>query len=383
MGQQTNDWNNFKLGTGDDDALDFTLASDTVNTICWMCQHDSLIIGTVDSEWTLSASSSDAALTASNIKVKRQSVYGSSGVAAQMVGEVVLFVQRQGRKVREFVYTWEKDGYVSPDLTIIADHITKSGIRETALQQQPDSILWCVLEDGGIAALTYERDQEVVGWQKYVTDGRFLSVAVLPEGGEDVVYVAVERGAGVLIERFAPRKYETIANAVFTDSSVIVEGEAIETVTGLGHLEGKTVQVLADGAVQTEKVVEDGQIVLDSPASVVCVGLPFESLLSPMPIEIEMQNGSSVLRTKGVGELRIRVYGSVGGEVRAGDGEWQAIISRSIEGDNVNSAITPKDEVVVINPVGGWGRTTEIKIRQRDPLPLNISVVVAVCEVVE
>ena len=161
------------------------MASDTVNNIAWMSQHDALVMGAGDSEWTLSASTADAPLTASNVKVKRQSVYGSSNISAKMVGDVILFVQRQGRKVREFVYTWEKDGYVSPDLTILADHITESGIKEIALQQQPDNILWCSLNNGNLAAMTYERDQEIVGWHKHTTDGAFESITVIPENKED------------------------------------------------------------------------------------------------------------------------------------------------------------------------------------------------------
>ena len=382
-GSKTNAWDNYLIGDKDDDGLEFTLASDTVNTISWMCQHDALVIGTLDSEWTLSSSSQESALTPSNFRVKRQSVYGAAGTSAQMVGDAILFVQRGRRKVREFVYQWEKDGYTSPDMTILADHITESGIVETALQRLPDSILWCVLGDGTAAALTYERDQEVVGWHKHETAGEFLSVCVVPDGDEDRVYFAVERDGVRMIEVMAPRKYPDVAQAFYVDSGKEFSGTGMTTVSGLSHLNGRTVQVLGDGAAQGEKTVENGTIRLDVPCDRAVVGLGYESLLSPMPVEIETQNGQSVLRRKIIGELRIRVYDSVGGEARSGADSFQRIISRDVLEDNMDAAIVPKDDVILLAMQGGYETATTIEVRQRDPLPLNVTAIVATYEVAE
>jgi len=382
-GSKTNAWNNFLLGDKDDAGLDYTLAGDTVNTITWMCQHTALVIGTEDSEWTLSASDANSALTPSNFRARRQSVYGSSGIAALMVGDVILFVQRGGRKVREFVYAWEKDGYTSPDMTILADHITKSGIVETALQQLPDSILWCVLGDGSAAALTYERDQEVIGWHKHITDGNILSCCVIPNGDEDQVYFAVERNGNRMIEVMSSRQTSSVQDSFFVDSGKVFTGSNMSVLSGLNHLNGKTVKILADGAVQRDKVVTNGSVTLDFPANKAAVGLPFESLLSPMPIELELQNGQSVLRKKSVSELRLRVYNSVGGKVKVGGDSWQKIISRDVLEDYMDSAITPKDDVITLNMIGGHETSTAIEISQSEPLPFNLTSIVATYDVVE
>jgi len=381
-GSKTNDWDNFLTGSKDDAGLEFTLAGDTVNTISWMCQHTALVIGTEDSEWTLSASDANTALTPSNFRARRQSVYGSSGIAALMVGDVILFVQRGGRKVREFVYTWEKDGYTSPDLTILADHITKSGIAETALQQLPDNILWCVLNDGTVAGLTYERDQEVVGWHKHTTDGKFLSCCVIPDGNEDKVYFAVERNGSRMIEVMGSRNVSSAEDSFYVDSGRAYQGYLTD-LTGLYHLNGKTVKILADGAVQRDKVVANDGVHLDLPASKAAVGLPYESLISPMPIEIETQNGQSVLRKKSVSELRLRVYDSVGGRVRCGGDSWQKIISRDVLEDDMDKAIAPKNDTVVLNMLAGHETSTTIEIAQDDPLPFNLTSLVATYDVVE
>ena len=380
---KTNDWDNFLVGSMDDDGLDFTLASDTVNTICWLCQHDALVIGTMDSEWTLSATDAGSALTPSNFVVKRQSVYGSTGIAAQMVGETILFVQRGSRKVREFVYSWEKDGYSSPDMTVLADHITLSGIRETALQQLPDSILWCVLNDGTAAALTYERDQQVIGWHKHITSGKIVSCCVLPDGDVDDVYWAVERSNGIFIEQMQPRNFDGVEQAFYVDCGITVAGENLTVISGLDHLEGQTVKILADGSVHPDEIVLNGSVTLEAPAAVIQVGLGYESLLSPMPIELDMQNGQTLLRMKCIGELRVRMYESVGGQIRCGADAWQQIISRDVLEDSLDMAIAARDDVVICNVFSGNSYTPAIEIRQLDPLPMNINSLVATYEVVE
>ena len=381
-GSKTGDWDNYLLGTGEDAAWEFKLASDTVNTICWLCQHDALIIGTSDSEWILGANR-DSSVTASAFRTKRTSVYGAAGIAALLVGEVVLFVQQGRRKVREYVYSWEKEGYNAPDMTVLADHISRGSIKETALQQLPDTIFWCVLDSGTIAALTYEREQEVVGWQRITTNGKILSCCVIPAGDENKVYWAVERNGVRCIEEMQSRNFESIVKCFYVDSGVTVTGSGLTEIGGLGHLEGMTVQVLADGAVQREKVVENGKIRLDQPANRVTAGLSYTSEMSPMPIEIDAGNGSSSLRRKSIGELRIRVYDSVGGQAKTGSGDWQTIISRDVLGDNLDRAIGEKTEVVRLNMLGGYEEATDIRIRQKEPLPLNVTAIAVNFEIHE
>ena len=370
---KTNDWDDFLIGDQDDAGISVTLASDTVNTICWMCQHDALIIGTLDSEWTLSASSREDALTPTSLRIKRQSVYGSSPISATMAGEVVLFLQRGSRKIREFVYSWEKDGYSAADLTILADHITSSGVCQIALQQLPDTILWCLLNDGTVACLTYERSQEVIGWQKFTTSGRVVSISVVPAGAEDDVYFAVERSNGTYIEKLAPRQYDQIAQAFYVDSGVTVKGENITEVGGLFHLENETVAILADGAAVKAKQVRYGSVLLDKPASTVTVGLPYVSTLRTMPLEADTQNGSSVCRRKSVGELRIRYYDSVGGEAKAGDDSYQLVRSRDILTDPMDKAIEPKTDVAILGCTSGMIQAMRVEIIQDQPLPLNVN----------
>ena len=384
-GSKTGDWDNYLIGSKDDDALDFLLASDTVNSIQWLIQHETaLVIGTMDSEWTLSASDPGAALTPSDFHARRRSVFGSTRGSAHLVGETILFVQRGGRKVREFVYSWEKNGYASADMTILAEHITSSAIRETALSCLPDTILWCLLGNGTLGALTYERDQEVVGWHRHDTQGKIQSIACLPAGEEDRLYWAVERKNGIMIELMTKRVPDSPQDAYFVDCGAKkVSDTAFDTVVGLSHLEGQLVQILADGALEAPRVVTDGAVTLDRPAKKVILGLGYDSVLEPMSIEGDAGNGSTLLRRKTIGEVRISVYNSVGGTVRAGDGPVWEIVSRDALADPMDSAITPKDEVVRVPGYGGFADAVTVRVSQSDPLPLNVAGMSVLYDVVE
>ena len=372
-GSKTNAWDNYLIGKRDDDALQFTLASDTVNDIAWMTQHNALIIGTMDSEWTLSGVNAESAITPTAFRIKRQSVYGSSGVVGRMVGETLLFVQRGSRKVREFVYSWEKDGYAAVDVTILANHVTRSGIVETALQQLPDNIFWCLLADGTLSALTYEREQEVVGWQRCITNGKVCSVAVIPDGDQDRVYLAVERNNAFVLEIMAPRNMDEACSRLYLDSAVEKSGSALTEINGLDHLENMTVKVIADGAEAADAVVHNGAITLDIASDHVIVGLDYISIVQPMPLEIDTQNGSSMLRKKLIGELRVRFYDTVGGEIKVGSGDFVKLVSRDVLADDLDEAVEVKTETLTVNSLAGYDYDSSIIIRQSGGLPMNLT----------
>jgi len=383
-GSKTAEWDNFLVGEKDDDGIDLTLSSNSVNSILWLAAQQSLIVGTSDSEWTVAASDSGEPLTATNFRMRPQSAYGSAGAPGVIAGDTILFLQRGSRKIREFVYSWEKDGYSSPDLTILAEHISQSGIVEIQLVQQPDTILYCLRGDGRLACLTYERTQEVVGWQLLDTDGSIFSVAAIPDGDSTDIYIGVRRNGRNLVEKFAPRDIPADpAQYVGSDSAVMkTDSSAFSVVSGLDHLEGLSVTILADGALQTPRTVANGEVTLDAPANTAVIGLPFTAILSPMPIDISAQDGSTAMRKKTIAQVRIRFQHSIGGEVRADDGRWIPVVSRAAADDHLDSPITLReDEIVGITPNGGWKESPRLEIRQRDPLPLCVSSINAIVEI--
>jgi hypothetical protein len=227
------DFTDFTEGTNDDDAIQFTLVgSGQQNRIRWMSAKESLVLGTVGGEHLLGASKDEEALTPSNVKAKLQTTYGSEDIAAIMVNQAILFVQRGGKKVREFLYNFEADAHKADDLTVFAEHITGAGITDMAFQRTPTPQLYCIRTDGEMAVLTYERDQNVFSWVRYVTNGQFESVAVIYGGAraEDEVWVTVKRtfsgvnsGSAVrYVERFTDQDFGEVDSIMFLDSAKVV-----------------------------------------------------------------------------------------------------------------------------------------------------------------
>jgi len=169
---KSGDYENMTTGTDADDAMVYTIASNQVNKIRYLKAVRTLLIGTTGGEFSVSADGTDAAVTPTNVTIKRQSSFGAANVDAQPAGNAVLFLQAAKRKIRELAYNYDSDGYVAPDLTILNETVTKSGITEMAFQQSPDNILWCVREDGVLAGLTYQRTDNVVAWHRHILGGK-------------------------------------------------------------------------------------------------------------------------------------------------------------------------------------------------------------------
>ena len=163
----------FADGIDADDALTYTIGSNQVNVIRYLASGRVLIVGTSGGEFAVSASGSSVPLSPTNAQIKRQANYGSANIQPIQVGNVTMFVQRASRKIRELVYNFDTDSYQAPDLTVLAEHITDTGITDVAFQQEPDNIVWCVLTNGNLVGMTYRREEEVVGWHEHIVGGRF------------------------------------------------------------------------------------------------------------------------------------------------------------------------------------------------------------------
>ena len=202
---KSGDYENMDANIGgtvaDDDAIIYTIASNQVNAIRFLTSARTLIIGTAGGEFVVSGGGDNNAVTPTNIMIKKQSNHGAANVDAISVGNATLFLQRAKRKIRELAYNFDVDGYIAPDLTILAEHITEGNVVEMAYQEEPLAIIWCVRGDGQLIALTYQREQEVVAWHRHIIGGSFgtgnavcESVAVIPtDDSEYELYMIVKR----------------------------------------------------------------------------------------------------------------------------------------------------------------------------------------------
>ena len=168
---KSGDYENMTSGTADDNAMVYTIASNQVNAIQAMKATRTLIVMTTGGEYAVSAGTG-VAITPTNISIVKQSNYGSANVDALSIGNATIFLQRAKRKIRELAYNFDTDGYVAPDLTILADHISESGIIQMDYQQEPYSIVWGARNDGVLVGLTYNRLENVVAWHRHILGGK-------------------------------------------------------------------------------------------------------------------------------------------------------------------------------------------------------------------
>ena len=333
------DYENFHAGPEDDDAVSYTIASEQANIIMWLIGGRVLSIGTTGGVFSMSSGSSASALTPSSVVVHRETTYGASSVRPVKIGNIVYYVQRNGWTVREFFYSFEVDSFIAEDATLLAEHVTRPSVVEVAYQQSPYNLLWVVRSDGVIAVLSRLATQQVMGWSRILTDGQFESVAVIPNGAEDQVWVVVKRNVNGqdrrYVEYFVPFDFGEQEDAFFVHSGLDYDGAETDSVSGLDHLIGKTVAVLTDGAVHPEVVVQsDGSITLQWPASRIIAGLPYQARVKTVPIEIP---GGETLqgRVKRIVSVVVRLYRSLGLRVGLGN---------ALEEVNFREGSTPMDE---------------------------------------
>lgn len=319
---KSGDYGNFATYTPitDDAPVELTIASQEVSAANWMVPLRSLILGTSGMEWEL-AGQGDSAFSAKNAKATPQSYWGSSLKRAMIIGNVILHVSSSGSQVRNLQYDFGSDSYAGTDLSIMAAHLLERyKLIDWTYQKNPDSIIWGVRSDGVLLGLTFQAEHQIAAWHRHDTDGQFKAVCSIPHGYEYSLFAVVYRknanGAAYYLERMAERYLGgDPAHSVFLDASLTYEGEPITVVTGLEYLEGKTVGIFSQGAVQAPRVVRGGQITLDAPSSLVTVGLLYRADLETMPVEVVGQQGTSVALKKQINVVDIFFHESLGVKV--------------------------------------------------------------------
>ena len=369
----------------DDDAIIYTIASNQVNAIRFMTATRTLIIGTAGGEFAVSGGGTDIAITPTNILIKKQSNNGAANVDALAVGNATIFLQRAKRKLRELAYNFDVDGYIAPDLTILAEHISEGGFKQLSYQQEPNQVIWGVRNDGQLIGLTYQREQQVVAWHRHIFGGSFgsgnavcESVATIPtDNSEYQTWVIIKRTIDGNTKRYVEYIHEYDFDETddtsfnFLDSQLSYDGSAATTISGLAHLEGETVSILANGSTHPDKVVSSGEITLDRSSTKVKVGLPYTSLLQTMRIDAGSQNGTSQSKTKRIYEITARLYESIGVEIGPDLDNMERIPFRS-SANEMDSGITVFTGDKEIEFRGNYETDGFIFVRQVQPLPLTI-----------
>ncbi len=271
---------NFDLGTGlDDESIEFAILSDQVNAIRGLFSGRHLQVFTSGAEWMVTGDP----LTPATVQLKRQTRIGSltdRHIPPVSVDGATLFIARNKREIREFIYTDLEQAYQSTDLALLSRHLITGPVDQDF--DAGRQLLFMVREDGKFATLTVYRAEAVAAWTLHETAGAVLSVAVV---GDDV-YLLVTRNGLTSIEQLDE---DFNLDCALSGQS---EDPSLEW-SGLDHLEGQIVSVLADGIIHANVLVEDGSITLDHPVSEIVIGLPYKHIIEPLPPIVMGEGGAT------------------------------------------------------------------------------------------
>jgi hypothetical protein len=384
-GSTIGDYDNFNRASNpdgsasDDDSWAFTIVSRELNGIQWMVSQKDLLVGTMGAEWVVSSRSSEKPITPTTVSAQQQSSYGSEYIQALVTNEVVLFIERGARKVREMVYNLAQSQFIAADLTLLSEHVSEGGIVQIARQAAPIPILWAVTGNGALIGLTYQRDQEVIGWHRHKTDNGFFEAVCTIYGKknqDDEVYVVVRRTINGNVERYIekldPVPWTNRKTSYFVDCGFKIDGASPATeFTGMQPLAGMQVVVLADGEIITGKSVSvDGVLTLDQPAQFVRVGFGYEGRLQPMRFDRDNSIGATAGHTLRGSELLLRVKDSLTLRHDNGDNVFDHSFNESVD-DTLKTA-APFTGDSKVDWQSDYSTDCTLILRHNKPLPLNL-----------
>lgn len=368
---------------------------DSTAPILWVAADRVLLLGTDDAEQALAPINAAEAVSAINIRRDPQTYHGSSAVRPAQAVSATLFVTKAGNRIRELKYEVQRDKYIAPDVTLRGEHLVKPGILELAWVQEPESLLFALRSDGQIVSLTYDGEagdggQEVRGLARQVVAGtaaRVESMAAIPapDGSHDQLWLAATRTVGGVPTRHIERLErpwkdgDVQADAFFVDAGLSYAGAPATMISGLTHLVGETLEVLADGARHPDCTVDaSGQIVLQRPASKVQAGLGWKGRIRPMPLDLSAEAPPHVRRR--IVRAAVRLTDSLG--VLAGDpnGPMDAL--------SLRAPVVPMGEAPpLVSGVieGGWQAAFDLEanalIQTEGPLPCTLNSIMFQVEV--
>lgn len=357
------------------DGISINLPARQLNAINWLLPLGTIVAGTSSTIWTISAV--DKVITPTNVAQSPSDYSGASTVLPVIIGNRAIYVQTGGSVVRDLAFSFQDDGYISTNISILATHLFENKtITAMAYQQNPGNLMWLLQSDGAMLSMTYLREQDILAWTKHDTAGSFESICELGGSGSyDEVWFSVKRGTKRYIELMANRlESAATEDQFFMDCGITYDGVPTSVVTGLGHLEGKQVCVLADGNVifdsETPTTVTSGQITLPAPYSLIHVGLPYTSDLETLNVEVPTASGTAQGKKVKISKLTLLLQNSSGGKIGPDFNTLHEI--GGIFTRNYNTAQVLATGPVNENLGAGYEDGGRICIRQTKPLPISI-----------
>jgi hypothetical protein len=361
------------------DGITVNLPSREVNGINNLIPLTTLLALTSSSEWSIG--DPGTILTPTSIEQRVNGYEGSNGVDAALIGNRAVYVQSMGAVIRDVGYELQSYSFTGSDLGVLANHLFfNKKIVSMDYQRSPDRLVWCVRDDGIILSMTYLREQDVLAWCWSDTNSgtdTFECVSVVPAVDYDETWFVVKRGTARYIERMARRFASTAPeDQFFMDCGISYNGVPATIITGLTHLIGKTVAILADGEVKKQQVVSaTGTITLDVAASVVHVGLPYVSDIETLNINQDLKDGTSQGRRIKISQFVLGLYKSRGGWIGPTFDDLYELRDNFIT--KYGTAVDLFTGEVKDTMGGGYEDGGKFCVRQIDPLPFTLRYIAA------
>ena len=356
-GSVVNDPFNFDVGRSrDDEGITATLATDQVNAINAIISNRSLQVFTSGAEFYVPASP----ITPETVAVKPQTNLGSKRVRPVITEGLTLFLQRTGRALYQFQFVDEFQSNESKSLSVLSPHLINNPIQmasQKGTSSEDANYVYILGDNGELTVFNLLTFEGVQAFTRVNTTGNIKSVAVV----DDEVYYLVERE----INNSTVFYIERNDNSSNTDSSVIGTGLASDTLTGLSHLEGETVEVKADGAVQSPQVVSGGQITIGRTADTIEAGLQYRPVIRTMPFNVNLNDGPHAAQKKRILRAAIRLYESNGVTVNG-----YQLADRTIAQDQFDAPIPQSEHKRIF--LHGWSLEASVLISQDAPMPMTI-----------
>lgn len=350
---------NFDRGVGgDDESIDITLDTDQVNAIYHIVSGRHLQVFTSGGEFYIP----ESPIKPSEVRISRQTRFGILKTVKPISTDgATMFIQRNGKQVREFLFTYTEASYVSSEVNLLAPHIINSPVAmasQTGDVDNEGNYLFVVNGDGTMGVFITNRAEKVMAWTKYTTAGDIMDVAVV----EDVVYLYVKR----TINSATVYHVEALDNNHYTDASKQVTQSSSASVSGLSHLNGEACRVRADSSVMDNATPSGGAITLSRAATNIEVGLNFDVTIKTMPAAVTLDAGPISVKKRRISRVSAQLHQSTGLKING-----KAVPNKNL-GANVLGQAPETFTGIKTLPILGYSKTAQVTVTQTDPLPLTL-----------
>ena len=370
----------------DSDGLNFTLSSDQVNQITGMYGGKYLHLFTKNGTFNMSSGSATQGLSPTTVQVINETNDGAADKKVIPASKSTLYIGKNKKRLREFAYNIDYDSYTSPDMTVLSEHLGFGNFEEAYFANYPNNVVWVRRGDGKLLGFTYYRNQDVTAWHQHTiagTNAKVKSIATIPGVNDayDTVYMIVERTINsatkqyveFLEEEYREADGHTKDDAFFLDSGLSYSGGSTTSISGLDHLEGETVTVLNNGAVESTKTVSSGAITLTNATTKCHVGLAYDAELESVNVEPKSQYGTTQGKRGRFDKCIFRVFETVG--LKAGPTSTSVDVVPFRTTTSTMSATTPKTGDYTFLMPASYTTENKLYVKSDTPHPCTISAI--------